>query len=134
MAYTPPIFNVDCNIWHAPSLPPAAPDLFTQCQLYVNSRGLLDIDEFNDVEWVPPVYLRLPFGTDVRRLDLVECGAGTGNWYHVRWVERMHLGFTNQYTVALLNQLPQGPPGAGDVLLESGDKVLLESGDIVLLE
>jgi len=134
MSYTLPIFNVDCNIWHSPSVPPAVPDLFSSCQLYVNSRGLLDIDELNDREWVPPVYLRLPFGTDVRREDLVECGAGSGNWYHVRWVERMHLGFANQYTIALLNQLTGGPPGAGDVLMETSGVVLLESGDVVLLE
>lgn len=134
MSYTPPIFNIDCNIWHdgVPITDP--PDIFTQCQLYVNSRVSLNVNETDDEEWVPPIFLRVPFGTDVRRLDSVECVAGSGVWYHVRWVERVHLGFANQYVMALLSQGLSGPSGGGFLLLETGDFVQLESGEKVLLE
>jgi hypothetical protein len=137
MAFTLPQFVNDCNIWHDGTLITDPPDLFSVCQLYLNTRGLLDITEGNDVQWMPPIWLRVPFGLDVRRLDTVECPAGSGRLYHVRFVEFVHLNFPNQYTVALCNQIvsvPPPPPGADEILLESGDKILLETTGVILLE
>jgi len=137
MSYTLPQFVNDANIWHDDVTPPDPPSLYTVCQLYVNTRGLLDIDETNMVEWMPPIWLRVPFGTDVRRNDVVECPAGSDRWYRVRWVEFIHLAFPNQYTGALCHQLVDGPPphpSAGVILLESGDAILMETAGDVLLE
>jgi len=137
MSFTVPEFVNDCNVWHFPAVVTDPPALYTVCQLYVNTRGLLDIEEDEDRFWVPPIWLRLPFGADVRRLDVVECPAGSARWYHVRWVELVHLNFPNQYTAAVVHQLPLGPPppaSGGRILLESGDRLLLENGFVLLKE
>ena len=135
--YLPPVFSINCNIWHDGTSTADPPDLFTACQLYTNTRGLLDIQEDDDALWVPPVWLRLPFGTNVQRLDTVECPAGSSRWYHVRWVEFAHLGFPNQYTIALMAQLPgfvPPPPGSFFELEASADAILTEAGTNIDLE
>jgi len=135
--FTLPTFNQSCDIWHDGTPTTDPPDLSPACQLYLNTRGLLDIDPSDDTLWQPPVWLRVPPGTDVRALDTVECPPTSGGVYHVRWIERVHLGFPNEYAVALLDQISTGGfgPVTGDsLLMESGDNVLTEGGDFILLE
>lgn len=134
MPFTLPNFNVACFVWRPPNLPPNPPDLNTACQLYVNSRGLLDIQPgLNDI-WVPPVYLRVPAGTDIAPDDVVECNSASGHWYKIRWVERMHLGFPNEYLVGILEQTSNPTPPAARVLLEDATDLLQEDATFVLLE
>jgi len=136
MAFTVPVFNITVNIWHAGNAPPDPPDLSPLAQLYIPSRGLLDIQPGEDELWQPPIYLRVAVGTDLRHQDIVEAAAGDGWFYRTRWVERMHRGFPNEYFVGILEQTsgPPGPPGDGGLMLEDGDYMLLEDGFFISLE
>ncbi len=130
MAFTLPIFNLTCHIWHAqapgapntPFVPPGAPpDLTPTCQLYVYSKPFTppvgqDFCEGGTEGVTYPfcVILRVPKGTDIRapwnravpggQRDLVECPAGSGRFYWVATVEDVHKGFGNEYRVGALEQ------------------------------
>lgn len=136
MSFTLPIFNVTYDLWRPPNAPPAAPDVFAApCQLYVFSKGPADVDPTNVDTFVPPIYLRVPKGTDVRVNDIIECQPGSGFRYIVRWAERVHLGFVNEYFTALLEQgTGTPPPPGGGVLMEGTGFVLTETGGHVLME
>lgn len=129
-----PQFNLTGNLWRPPNAPPAAPDQVLDCQLYVASKGILDITPGDHDLWVPPVYVRFPMGSDVQENDILEVANGDGWFYEVRWTERVHRGFGNEYFMALVEQTVVGPVGAAAVLMESAGYVLLESGDNILLE
>lgn len=134
MAFTLPNFNVSCFIWHPPNASPAVPDVNVECQLYFTSRGQFDLVPGDPASYVPPIYLRVPPGTDLRSGDQVECLPGTGWFYTVRWVERVHLGFPNEYLVGIVEQQVGAPPPGGELLLEDGTAILLEDGTPILLE
>ncbi|AXH79035.1 MAG: hypothetical protein [Circular genetic element sp.] len=108
MAFTPPIFNVLCDIWFIGRVPSAGdPDFENQaCQLYIPSRGILDITPGELELWVPPVYLRLPFSAiDIWKVAaVVECPPESGRYYRCRWKDIYHIGFPNQYLVAIVEQ------------------------------
>jgi hypothetical protein len=106
----PPDFNIDAFIWRTPIVPPGTPDVDTDCQLYIASRGLVDITPGDSTAWVPPIYLRVPALTDIRPTDQVECPQHSGRMYSVRWVEDAHKGFPNEYRVGLLEQTSQPFP------------------------
>jgi len=141
-----PTFNMTCDVWRFANPTTNPPDLSPTCQLYVNTRGLLDIEPTVDPFWQPPVWLRVPMGTDLRYKDKVECPPGSGWKYHVRFVERIHAGFANEYLAGILEQTDSplgtynssggggGGGGGGSVLTEGGDHVLTEGGDRVLME
>lgn len=136
MAFTVPVFNLAVNLWRPPNAPPAVPTSVFAGQLYFPTRGMLDITPGDNALWNPPIYLRCPIGTDVRVNDVVEIAAGDGWIYKVRWVDRMHRGFPNEYVGAVLEHVTAGPPppGGGFVLLEGGDFVLEEGGGKIVLE
>lgn len=135
MAFTPPIYNLFCSVWRPPNAPPAVEDFTFACQLYFTSKGQFDLLPGSFTEYHPPVYLRVPPGTDIQVDDIVECEPASGWFYVVRFIERVHLGFSNQYFVGILEQQATGPPPAtGFILLETGDVILLETGDSILVE
>lgn len=136
MAFVLPTFNVFCSVWRPPNAPPALEDFTYACQLYFTSKGQFDVEPGDNTHYNPPVYLRVPKGTDLQPDDIVECEPASGWLYTVRWTDRVHLGFPNEYFVGIMEQQGPGPtPGSGDILLESGgDFVLMESGDFVLLQ
>lgn len=138
MAFSLPQFNVVYSIWYSPNAPPAAADAAGMGQLYFNSKGLFDITPGVHAEWEPPIYLRVPKGTRVGENDTVEVPTASGWQYHVRWVDRVHLGFANEYFVAVLEHSlvpsPPPPPGAFAILMEGSGYVLTESGFHILLE
>lgn len=105
-----PTFNLACDLWRAPNAYPNVPDLSFSCQLYVASRGLVDITPGSSALWQPPIYLRLPAFSDIRPTDQIECPAGSGRLYNTRWVEDVHKGFPNEYRVGLLEQTAQPFP------------------------
>lgn len=108
-AYSP-VFNLMCSGWRPPNVPPAPSDYSLQCQLYIASRGLIDITPGNPALWVPPIYLRVPPFSDIRPDDIIECPLGSGRLYSVRWVEDLHKGFPNEYRVGVLEQTFQPFP------------------------
>jgi hypothetical protein len=104
MAYSLPVFNVAFDRWAAPALPPAPPTSSGLCQLYIASRGLFDVQPNNINFWDPPVILRCPKGTVIFPTDHVAVVGALSSIYKVRWVDAIHLGFTNEYVYAVLQQ------------------------------
>jgi hypothetical protein len=135
MSFVLPSFNVFASVWRPPNAPPATEDFTYACQLYFTSKGQFDIEPRTFENYNPPIYLRVPKGTDLQVDDIVECEPASGWFYVVRFVERVHLGFANEYFLGILEQQSTTPPpGVDHIILESGDDVLLESGDLILLE
>ncbi len=74
-------------------------------QLYLASRGLLDVEPSNPTLWVPPLFIRQPLGVyQVVVGDICEVIPSSGDFYKVRWVQVIHLGFTNAYLTSLCEQ------------------------------
>lgn len=132
MPFTVPNFNLSCNQWRPPNVPPDPPTDFLACQLYLNSRVAVNILPGDFTRYVPVLYLRVPFGTDLQVNDVIEVEAGSAWFYTVRWVERVHLGFPNEYFVGVLEQ--RTPVVLGELLLEDGTPIFLEDGTPILLE
>jgi len=134
--FTLPIFNLTANIWRPPAVPPTDPSYQYDAQLYFPSRGIFDVTPNDLTLWVPPIYLRVPMGSDVQVGDAVEVSAGDGWFYLVRFVERTHRGFQNEYLSCVLEQTdtPLGGGGlaAGHLNLEDGSHLLLEDGGRIL--
>jgi len=132
--YTPPVFNIMANVWRSSSSVLDPPDVVTSAQLYVNSRMVIPLTPGDDAVYVPLIQLRVPMGTDLQEGDQVEAAAGDAWFYRVRWTERVHRGFPNEYFVGVMEHPGGVPPTADSILLETGDHVLLETGDLILLE
>jgi hypothetical protein len=131
-----PTFNLTSRVWRPPHEPPGEPTFITPSQLYIASRGLIDIQPGQDHLWQPPIYLRVPKTTFLRRNDVVEVEEGDGYFYRVRWAEKVHRGFPNEYVTAIMEQLTDAPvpPIEGFLLVEDGTSLLLEDGTEFLLE
>ncbi len=134
LPYKLPIFNLTANIWRSASSTSDPPDVVTPAQLYVYSRLVIPITPGDVAVYVPTVELRVPVGTDLQVDDQVECDDGDGWFYDVRWTERVHRGFANEYFMGLMEQTVVGPPTEPAILMESGDAILMESGDPILME
>lgn len=119
MSFTLPTFNLNVNIWrHQGVSPPVgAPDVTAMGNLAAGRRivssewtmgdPLVDAFYFHHED-----QLLLPKLTDIRGVnsvtgtDAVECPAGSGRFYEVRWVYDAGKGFTNEHRVALMSQVP----------------------------
>lgn len=104
MTFTVPDFNISANLWRPPNAPPSAVTRSFSAQLYITPRPCLDILPGSNGTYQPAIFLRCPTGTDIKPGDVIEAAAGDGWYYRVRWVERMHRGFGNEYLSALLEQ------------------------------
>jgi len=105
-----PVFNLSCNIWRPPATDLDPPTMTINCQLYWPSKGLFDVTPADPSLWVPPLYLRVQALTDIRPMDEVECPAGSGRLYNIRFVDDMHKGFPNEYRAGVLEQIFQPFP------------------------
>jgi hypothetical protein len=112
--FTLPSFNTSAAIWRTPNAPPALPSFTYPAQLYFTSRGQFGLTPTDNTVYAPPVYLRVPKGSDVEVGDVVECPPFSGWFYVVRFIERTHLNFPNEYLSAVLEQQSTGlfPSGA----------------------
>lgn len=143
MAFDVPSFNVVADLWFGTATPDGGdPDIEDQpCQLYIASRGIFDITPGVLLEWVPPIYLRMPLAdiSNWRNLQIVECLPSTGRYYKARWKEIMHLGFSNAYLITILEQcdgagtaiirdVVGGPPTPDHVALGVGEITVSVSG------
>lgn len=103
-----PIFNQVCDIWKWPNTPgDGLADYFNiPCQLYLPTKGLLDIQPGDRFFWVPPIYLRMPVAQSAAWIDLtiVAVPALSNRYYRARWKDKAHLGFPNEYLVVVLEQ------------------------------
>jgi hypothetical protein len=116
MAYALPVFNLVANIWHAPNVPPSAPDLQSPCNLAYGRRVTASWpDPALSTGFGADMFLLLPPGTDIRDAkattgaDVVEVGAGTGRIYAVAFVDDSGCGFPNEHRVALLEGVAPWP-------------------------
>lgn len=116
MPYTLPNFNLLCNIWHNPAVPPAAPTLANvPCQLYLPLKANSDVVLSGFLIYRVIPQCRLPKGTDVRyspsgaNPNILEVPAGSGRNYVVTQVEDAHKGFPNEYRVAFLKEAAPVP-------------------------
>lgn len=138
MIFTLPIWNLTAWVWRTPATPPASPTFEYDAQLYFFSRGIPDVKPLDLDLYQPPVYLRVPIDSDLQRGDIVECEPSSGWFYKVRFVERTHLGFDNQYLTAVLEQTSNGsipPPAPGSYIdQENGDEILQEDSGGLLQE
>jgi len=108
MSYTVPAFNLTADVWEYPDVPTSAVPVFEDvaCQLYIASRGLLDITPGVPTEWVPPIQLRMPIAAGSAWIAawVIECPVGSNRYYRLRWKERQHQGFANEYLLAIVEQ------------------------------
>jgi len=104
VAFRLPVFNLTANAWTTDTVPDAGEPEITglEGQLYVPSRGAIDITPGSDPVYVPPIYFRYPIATDPPRLYYVECPAGSGVYFRVRWTSINHQGFSNEYWSAVV--------------------------------
>lgn len=100
-----PTFNVLATHWLFPNAPPAPPTNTFMIQFYVAPRGLLDIQPNNNNLWQPPLIVRAPKGTAITRNDVFGIAGSLNALYKCRFVEACHLGFTNEYVYAIVEQL-----------------------------
>jgi hypothetical protein len=114
MAFTVPVFNIAVKMWRLPNAPPAAATSTFNAQLYFTPRPNYPITPASNTQFQPPIYLRCAMGTDVKPGDVIEAASGDGWYYRVRWVDRCHRGFPNEYLACLLEQGNNlTPPGPG---------------------
>lgn len=107
MSFSPPTFNLTCNVWSAPAYPPAPPRLVVACNLAWGRR----IHESFISTTSSIMQLLLPAHTDIRcspnqvpLRDAVEVPAGSGRFYFVDYVDDAGKGFPNEHRVAVLLQ------------------------------
>lgn len=101
MAYTLPNFNLLCSWWASGLDPVTVPDPPSQidlpCQMYVNPKQSVDGVGGNIV-----VLIRAPTGVPRWQNDvLFECPQGSGVWFTASGVGMVHMGFVNEYRVAV---------------------------------
>lgn len=108
MAYSLPDFNLLCNRWASPHTPAADPpdDVGLSCQVYFSSRSYLDIQPGQPDLWVPPIFLRLSVAEGLGSAvgDIYGVDPGRADYYKVRWVQKTHAGFPNEYVSILVEQ------------------------------
>jgi len=107
MAFFLPNFNVLISVWNFPHTPSADPPdhVDIPCQVYFNTRGMLDITPGSFGTWDPPIFLRIPLGAFIPvRTDIAAVQPALNDCYLVRWVQNAHIGFDNEYQAALVEQ------------------------------
>jgi hypothetical protein len=119
MSFSLPTFNVTLEYWAQPDTPftQPLPDGTTLGQIYISSRGALDVTPGLIPEWVPPIWVRTPLvflshlisrpsiGGVFRYTDIT-----FNSWcLAIRWWMHMHRGFPNEYAAFLVEQC--GPNG-----------------------
>jgi hypothetical protein len=119
MSFSPPTFNLTCNIWRVLGVGGAyaAPDVTVNCNLSQGKRVL--VAGWGPVGHPAPYHfneLLLPALTDIRSLwngtnqDLVEVPAGSKRFYTVTQVDDVAKGFPNEYRLAMMLYLINGDP------------------------
>lgn len=108
MPYSIPQFNCLCDIWTSPDTPSGDAPAFENVavQVYVPSRGMLDIEPGQQQIWVPPIYLRFSVDSEVewRTGWIFYVQTMNPGHYIARWKERVHHGFGNEYLTVLVEQ------------------------------
>jgi hypothetical protein len=103
--YVVPQLNRLISFWGAGSPGLGSPPTVTNVpgQPYINSRSpAMTSPSKNDTAWVPEIILRLSRTVFVPvRGDLWQDQGAPANTYLVNFVETMHVGFPNEYLIAV---------------------------------
>lgn len=102
-----PNFNLTMKVWKFPNTPAiTSPDLTgIACQVYFNSRGLLDTTDGSSALWVPPIFIRVPLGVYTpNRGDVILAVGPVIEYYVVTWAQVTHKGFPNAYLTVMVSQ------------------------------
>ncbi len=110
MAFRPPTFNLNCNLWRKPNVVTNPPDRQFMVNLSLGRRVMgIPLAQTNALAGRILVSEALcPALTDIVGvvsnvvLDCVEIPAGTGRFYAVAAVDDVGKGFPNEYRFALL--------------------------------
>ena len=107
MPFSLPVFNLVADFWtggHTPAADP--PDTVgVPCQLYLTSRPSTDQVASTPTLYTLPIIIRMPLGIYTpAKGDITEVAPGSADYYLVRWVQVIHLGFPNAYLTALVEQ------------------------------
>lgn len=113
--YTPPNFNLLCNVWVCRVPADGDPDHEDiPCQKYIYSRLDTPVSPPVEAEWwqmyLPPILVRTPrtgiFAGPPHTWDAMvfEVPAGSGQLYRSYWREVFHEGFVNEYAGILVVQ------------------------------
>jgi len=107
MAFSLPLFNVSFDAWtggHVPAVD--APDsVDNPCQLYLNAKFPADQADGDPAFYTPTIFLRIPLlGYRPIRGDIVQVRPPTVDYYKVRWIQNVHIGFPNEYIAAAVEQ------------------------------
>jgi hypothetical protein len=103
--FLPPVFNLVIAIWDPPHSPRfVPPDRTAFGQMYVTSKIGLDVRRNQDNIWQPPIFVRCPKGTDMSADGYVVIPGGFAPAYKIRFVEVIHLGQSNEYVSAIVEQ------------------------------
>lgn len=115
MPFSPPTFNLLCNIYTGPWIGKLLRVGLCPCNLALGRRVQLNFSFDPDVvNTAPGPNLLLPPGTDVRDRsnasgwDVVEVPAGTGRWYAVSVADDVGKGFANEYRIAVIGKISEG--------------------------
>lgn len=117
MPYSPPTFNLICDIYSIP-LPATFGEReyrqSSECQLAPPTRGAGSFPSVGSITGMTQSFywsVRFPALTDVRdpsvdltRTDFIECPAGSGRWYFVCIVDDVAKGFPNEYRIAIVRK------------------------------
>jgi len=103
-----PNFNLTGVAWVPPHTPATDPEDIGDfpCQLYLPPR-CEGIEQFEGATqtYVPPIILRLDKATPtIMKGFIVRVNTYPTEYYLVQWVQKIHIGFPNEYRMAIMNQ------------------------------
>lgn len=104
MSWNLPIWNTTVDAYNAALVPVwGAPDVANiDAQIYIPTRGLLDITPSDKWSWVLPIYIRIPIASYAASYNWMRSPLGGVNYYQVRWCHPMNTGFANAYVSCLV--------------------------------
>lgn len=104
MPFLPPDYNLTVDEWIPPNTPALGPPDRTmlRCQIYIDPRlGGIEQDEFSFGFYTPPIIFRHPDTLTRARGTIHNEGPGSTSYYRMVWSQVEHLGFPNQYIMAI---------------------------------
>lgn len=118
MSFSPPVFNLSCDIYRGPWLTKSFA-LASPCNLAYGRRITIEFanESAEVLAGCNMMQVLLPAGVDVRSLvnapanDIIECPIGSGRWYGVVGVDDAGKGFDNEHRIAQVIQIGENFSG-----------------------
>jgi len=111
MAFSPPTFNLQCDIYTGPWIAKVLRIPFLPCNLAWGRRSPYNFAPGrDDVELGGCSTLLVPLGSDVRDAstatgyDVIEVPRLSGRWYYASVVDDVGKGFDNEYRIVVMGK------------------------------